>query len=504
VTPPRLTFAATVAVTCLGHLGAVTYEVVVARQFGTTLDADALALALTVALTLANEIVGWIATLLVPWYVRAEALGGSHGATRFVRRSVAAVVGGTLPAALALAVGAAPLAGLLAPRPVVEDLAARLLRLFAPLMVLMPLVAVLGGVLQARERFVAASARPVFWYGGALLGLGGFGAALGAAAVPLGIVGGLILYGGLLLALIAATGRPAAATGLASGAEPVGPAALWPLAVVSVANYVNVGVERAVAARLPAGSLAALTYAFRLLVFPLNLFVLNATTMFFTPLARLAAHGELGEVERRVERALRLALVVTGPLAALAAALAGPAVRVVLERGAFTEHSTSTTARALALYAPAVIGMAAVHVLSRAYQALQEIAGLAWTGLAAIGVNICLMLVLPALVGFPGLPIATSVNWILLAVLMALALRRRLPGLDLGRVGRSAGHVVVAGTAAGTAAWLASGGWDAGIVGLTLGTAAGVVAYGLVMAVLAREDTRIAWRFLLGGRAASA
>jgi hypothetical protein len=44
-----------------------------------------------------------------------------------------------------------------------------------------------------------------------------------------------------------------------------------------MANYVNVSVERGIAARLPEGSLAALTYAFRLLHFPVNLLLMNAT-----------------------------------------------------------------------------------------------------------------------------------------------------------------------------------------------------------------------------------
>jgi putative peptidoglycan lipid II flippase len=277
---------------------------------------------------------------------------------------------------------------------------------------------------------------------------------------------------------------------------------LAPLVLASAANYVNVAVERAMAARLPEGSLAALTYAFRLLNFPVNLFLLNATTMLFTPLARHAARDERDEVSRLTQSALRLAFVYTAPLAALAAALSTPAVRVLLERGAFTLESTALTATAVTLYAPAIVGMAGVHVLTRTYQALQEIPRLALTGVAVIAINIPVLVTLTTTLGFVGLPVATSINWLLLVAVMLLVLRRRLPGLDVRAAAASAARALLAGVVAAVVAAVVSG-HAAGPVGeIVLGAAGGVMAYGAVLRLLSRDDAMAACAFLLPIRAA--
>src|SRR5207244_12634541 len=106
-----------------------------------------------------------------------------------------------------------------------------------------------------------------------------------------------------------------------------------PLAVGSCANYVNLGVERAMAARLGPGALAALTYAFRLLNVPMTLVLANAAAILAPSLAVHAATRETAVFETLLRRAPRLTLVFAVPVAARCAALGGPLVRHVVEAG---------------------------------------------------------------------------------------------------------------------------------------------------------------------------
>src|SRR5205085_1214234 len=76
----RATFLVVVAVTLIGQLAALGFEMAAAARFGTGLDADALAFALTVVLALTTEVVGWISTLFVPLYVEARATSASAAA----------------------------------------------------------------------------------------------------------------------------------------------------------------------------------------------------------------------------------------------------------------------------------------------------------------------------------------------------------------------------------------------------------------------------------------
>ncbi len=497
MTSHRRTFVAVVGVTLAGQLGTISYEIAVAGHFGTGLVADALALDLTLVVAVASEIVTWVSTLFIPHYLEARTRESPAAAVGFFRSILLALLAGTGTLALFLILVAPPLVWLLAPHLTARGSAAGLLRLFSPLLVLLPLSALLAGALQTHERFVLASMRQLCWYGVALASVVGLGARMGSASVPVGMALGLTLFCALL------GGRIRAGLDLPRGGDAAGPrlrrlaASLLPLGVASGANYLNVMLERGIAGRLRPGSLAALTYAFRLLNFPVNLFVLNATAILFPAFATLAARDDTRGLEAQLERALRLTLAFAVPFAGLAVVLAEPTIRVLLERGAFTAESTRLTASALAWYAPGLIGMAGMQVLARAYQALQEIGRMVWVGIAVVALNMTLMPTLTVLMGFRGLPAAISASSLTLFIVMLVAIRPRLAGLGLGAVLGAASRILVAGGVAAVSGGLArelAGG--TALSELAAGVVAGVSTYALALFWLSREDAESALAFV--------
>jgi putative peptidoglycan lipid II flippase len=207
--------------------------------------------------------------------------------------------------------------------------------------------------------------------------------------------------------------------------------------------------------------------------------------MLLPPLAERAARDDLAGVATLATRTLRIVLAIAAPLAALAIALAEPAIRLLLERGAFTAESTRATAMAVAWYAPGILGMAGVHVLIRLYQALQEIRRMAAIGIAVIALNLVLMPTFTGLLGYRGLPLAASVNGIVLFVAMLHGIGSRLPAVADARIVRTGGSVTVAGLAALAAATAASAPWPDGVGGdcarVGLGALAGLAAYAVVL-----------------------
>ena len=271
-----------------------------------------------------------------------------------------------------------------------------------------------------------------------------------------------------------------------------------PVVLLSAAAMVNVAVERALAARLPEGSLAALTYGYRLLHFPLALFVVNATAMLLPSLADHAARGEGDAVGALARRALRIAVVFAVPLGALALALAEPLTHVLLERGAFTAASTSLTATAIAWYAPTVVAMAIAQILFRTYQALHALWRLAATVGAGIAVNLVLMTMLTPVLGLRGLPLAQSLSGIALVVFMLFGLRGRAGALGDALYGWSTGAVLGAGVLAGGAAWAAQGlGGGSATAGLVAGLVAGAAVYIGALTALAPAEARAALAILV-------
>lgn len=485
----RTTFLVVVALTLGGHLAALGFEMAAAARFGTGHDADALAFGLALVLALTTEVVGWVATLVIPLYVEARERS-APAAAAFLRRVLTGVLGVTVAGAVALVLAAPAAVSLLAPS--LGPRGVVVLRAFAPLVVLLPLAGLFAAARQAHGRFVGASLRQLAWYGGGLAGVVIGGTALGAVAAPLGMLAGTVLFAACLA--VPALGAARAGTGPGDGPTlaHVG-RALVPLALLSACTGLNVAAERAFAARLGPGSLAALTYAYRLLHFPLALFVINATAMLLPALATHAARGQGTALDALAHRAFRLALVFAVPVAALAAALAEPLTRTVLERGAFTAASTSATATAIAWYAPGVVAMALVQVLFRTFQALRMLWPLAWTAGAGILLNVAMMPVLISAVGFPGLPLSSSLSAFAAMAFMVLGLRTQAPSLARALVSRTSAAVVGAGVLAGVAARIVSGlTGDDGAVGLLAGGLAGVLVYGGTIAMVAREDARAA------------
>jgi putative peptidoglycan lipid II flippase len=498
----RATFLVVVGVTLVGQLAALGFEMAAAARFGTGLEADALAFALTLVFALTTEIVGWISTLFVPLYVEVRATSAA-GAGRFLRRVLVALVIGLGAAALVLALVAGPMVGMLAPSLGARGVA--VMRAFVPLVALVPLAGLFAAVLHAHGRFVGASLRQLAWYGGGLAGIVAFGATLGAVAAPLGMLAGVAVFTALLAVAALRDARAPAGGGPGPALATLAPR-LVPLLVLSACAATNVAVERALAARLPVGSLAALTYAYRLLHFPLALFVVNATAMLLPVLAAHAVRGDAAALGALAHRALRLTVVFTIPLAVLAAALAEPLTALLLERGAFTPASTAATATAIAWYAPGVVAMALTQVLFRAFQALHALWRLAFTVGAGLVLNVVLMQVLTALFGFRGLALASSVSAFVAVALMRAALEHRVPGLGGALASRATGVIVVAGVAAGVAAVLARGfAGESPVSGLLAGGGAGVAVYAGLLLAFAPAEARAALAALApawGGRSA--
>lgn len=490
----RATYLAVLAVTLLGQFAAVGFEVAAAARFGTGREADVLAFALILVTTLTAEAASWVSTLVIPLYLEARAAAAGGGGA-FLRRVLAGLVVVTGAAAATLAVAAPGVVRVLAPA--LGESGVTVLRGFAPLLVLVPLAALFAAALQAHGRFVAAGARQLAWYGGGLAALVVWAPALGVVAVPLGMLAGSAVFA-VLLGVSALRATRMGRAGSAGGPSLIRIGTLLvPLAIVSAAAAVNVAVERALAARLPEGSLAALTYAYRLMHFPLALFVANATAMLLPRLAAHAVREEGGAADALTVRVLRVTLVFAVPLAVLAMALAEPITAVLLERGAFTPASTATTATAIVWYAPAVVGLALSQVLVRVYQARRILWRLAAAVGGGIAVNIVLMGGLTAWLGFRGLALASSLSALALVVLMLRGLRHDAPGLRGALSGRGSAAVVAAGLAAFGAAWLARTlAGSSALTAVVAGGAAGLAIYAAALLALAPGEARAALALL--------
>jgi putative peptidoglycan lipid II flippase len=227
----------------------------------------------------------------------------------------------------------------------------------------------------------------------------------------------------------------------------------------------------------------------------------------FPTLSRDAALGRASEIRRQVNASIRVLFFVSAPLAAAMVVLREPLASVFFEYGLFSAESAERTASALAWFAIGVPAHVVVHVLARAFYAMQD----TWTPVAwavvAVVANVILMVALVEPMGVEGLALAISVSATLEVAGLLVALRRRLGRLD--------GRLLVSSVARSGAATLAAaavmfvvlgvlsmaiaslpGGAVARLLLLLVPAAAGMAVY-LVAAVLFRAPELATVRRLL-------
>lgn len=205
---------------------------------------------------------------------------------------------------------------------------------------------------------------------------------------------------------------------------------------------------------LPAGSVAALYYAWLLMMLPLGTFAMSVAAAAFPTLAEQAAGGQRTAFAITARRTLGTILFLTVP-SALGLMVAGlPLVQTLFQRGAFTLESSAATAVALAFYAAGLPAHSAIEILARSFYALQNTRTPVVVGVATAAANVLLASVMVGHLGHLGIALAMTLSVTVEAAGLALLLRRQLPVVFDRELVGSISRTSLAAAALAAATWL--------------------------------------------------
>lgn len=220
-------------------------------------------------------------------------------------------------------------------------------------------------------------------------------------------------------------------------------------------TQLNFLVNNVLGSLLVEGSVAALGYAWLLMMMPLGVFAMAISTVVFPTMAELFATDRLDELRGTLRRGLGLILYLTIPASVGLVVLREPLVRLLFQRGEFTVTSTQMVAGALGFYALGLFAHATLEIATRCFYALHD----TWTpvlvGVGSVVVNIALSWVLLAPLSLGGLALANSAATAGEALLLLVLLSRRLHGIE----GRALALSVLKSTAASLAMGVLVAGW---------------------------------------------
>jgi putative peptidoglycan lipid II flippase len=219
------------------------------------------------------------------------------------------------------------------------------------------------------------------------------------------------------------------------------------------AVQINLLVNSWLATGLGTGSVSWLDYAFRMMYMPIGLFGVSIATASLPTISGHAADRNDPGIRRAVSSGLRMMLMLNVPATAGLLVLATPIVRLIYERGRFTEADTLATAAALVCYSPGLIGYSAVKLASPAFYALGNSRVPVIASGVSVAFNLAANLVLVRTMGHRGLALGTAGAALLNAGVLLALLRARLGGLEGGRLLTATLKISAASLVMALAAW---------------------------------------------------
>lgn len=198
----------------------------------------------------------------------------------------------------------------------------------------------------------------------------------------------------------------------------------WGLSATPGAQETIAWLPGEIAYPLETGAAAAIYYGERFYQLPVGLLGVAVATVIYPRVSAHAARGDLPAVAGDLSLGLRLVTFLAVPASVGIMLVAGPLVRVLFERGAFTADDSARASRMIATYAAGVWAYCAIPVLVRGYYAVGNRAAPARLGAAAVVLNLALNLALIWPLAEVGLAVSTALAAMVQIIALAMLFGR--------------------------------------------------------------------------------
>jgi putative peptidoglycan lipid II flippase len=307
-----------------------------------------------------------------------------------------------------------------------HELAVFLFRFMLPMLVLHCLLAVMKGALNSVDHYAMPEYAGIFFNLVLIVSAVTLSGSFGITSLAIGVVGGSVVQLALQIPALTRNGiryRPWCGFSHPALLEMRG--LVFGAIVATAVVPINAFVDRAMASALPAGSISALAYAFRVFLLPVSLFAVPIYTVLLTDLSTAHQQGRQDTFKDQAAAGLSLLFAVALPATAVLIALATPITRLLYERGQFTATDAQMTGQALAAFSVGLLAYGTSQVMVRLFNAVKDTSTPAWVGLGSIALNAGGDWLLMQFWGHWGIALVTSiVSYVNTSVLYVIFRRR--------------------------------------------------------------------------------
>jgi putative peptidoglycan lipid II flippase len=354
------------------------------------------------------------------------------------------------------------------------DTAINLTRLMFPYIAFMSMVALSAGILNTWRRFAVPAATPV------LLNVCMISAALWGAPwlatqgiEPIYAMAGGVMLGGVLQLAVQLPALRRLGVLPRLGLLPQSLKAAWQDAgtrrILSLMAPALLGVGVAqlsliintqIASHLTPGSVSWISYADRLMEFPIALLGVALGAVLMPQLASAQANRDADAYSAMLDWGLRLVVVLAWPCAVALLVFAQPLVAVLYHYGAFTDRDVAQTTLALMGYGVGVLGLVAIKVLAPGFFAKQDTRTPVKIAVVVLVFTQVMNFLLVPYLAHAALTLSIGLGALLNALWLLIGLRRNSSFVAKAGWGMLLLRVLLASAAMGAVLFYAAGHWD--------------------------------------------
>ena len=308
-----------------------------------------------------------------------------------------------------------------------SDSAVRMTRIILPAQFFFFVGGILMAVQFAREKFLIPALAPLIYNVGIIAGGVILSPWLGMEGFSWGVLGGALI-GNCLIQILGARGIGMRFKLSFQFSHPDLKKYVLlslPLMLGLTMTFSTELFSRLFGSYLPAGSVSSLNYSLRIMYVLVGIFGQAAGVASYPFLTRLLAENRLQEMNRLLDRTLRLIFLVI-PFSVLLMVLRHEVVLLIFQRGQFDAAATSLTSDVLAFVLISTVGFAAQTVVSRGYYASQNTLLPAVFGTIAVVVSIPVYVVGMKWMGVTGVALGLSISALFQAGLLYILWNRHI------------------------------------------------------------------------------
>ncbi len=217
-----------------------------------------------------------------------------------------------------------------------------------------------------------------------------------------------------------------------------------PILISTSVIELNFIISKALASNVEAGGVSILNYAYKLQSFVSGIVITSIVTAVYPTMAKFGSAKDMEGLKKSSEKALSFVLFLVIPATIGLYLYAEPIVKILFLRGEFTELDAMKTMRVLMFYAIGLLGIGVREIISRVFYTINDTKTPVINSVIMVGLNIVLSLILVKKYDIDGLALATSLSFIVGAILIFISLRKKIGSLFEKRTYKNLFKILIA------------------------------------------------------------